>query len=147
MEMLTLYWDAKLQAETIAKQQAIWYTALKEFSYKTVAKVTMEWIKTHKHKPTPADLREMCDNIDEIPAKLRRLHHILNLPIEEIIPEPEKEMLGCPIKLSRMIGKAKTLNQQFTEDEQMDYLATGTPPTWYETTPSDQTNTNPSTAF
>lgn len=135
LELMTLYWDERMDEEAIARQQALWYVTLKEYSFKTIKIAAMDWIKNSRNKPTPADLLRMAKETDPTPVQMRSLFKISNITVAIPEPEPEGKMLGDPILLAKMMRIAKSNQIEFTEDQQLDYLATGENPSWYMNIP------------
>ncbi len=132
-DLMVHFWDSKFTAEAVSRIQVDWYRVLQNHSGPTIDKAKIEWLKTQKKKPTPADILALCDAIDETPRQIVRLKKLRDIKIKD--PKPEYvpdgiKVLGCPIKLGKMMKQAKSRGIDFSIEDQDKYLISGVDPEW-----------------
>jgi hypothetical protein len=141
--LLAHFWESKMDAKMLADIQADWYKVLQHHSMKTVDKVAIEWLSIGKRKPTPADILELCNEIDSVPQQLDRFRTMYELPVKDQVNEewqPDGKMNGDPNLLSKLMRFSQNNEVKFNEKDQLDYLSNGIVPTWYVQEPTEQRN-------
>jgi hypothetical protein len=132
-KVLPFFWETQLDDQSLAYQQALWYEVMKLHSFATVQTVAMDWLKTGKRKPVPADFLQLADEVDETPAQILRLDKLSKVQVFDVIENKapvEKPLLGCPIVLGRLLKLAETKEMHFGEQQQLNYLHSGALPVW-----------------
>lgn len=131
--LMVHFWDSNFTANAVAGIQKDWYNVLRGHSASTIDKAKLEWLRTQKKKPSPAEILALCDAIDETPRQIVRLKKLRDVKVKD--PEPEfvhdaVKILGCPVRLGKMMQQAKARGIEFSTDEQDEYLLTGVVPEW-----------------
>ncbi len=135
-----------MDAATAAAIQADWYKVLQKHSAQTIDRVAIEWLTIGKHKPTPANILQLCNETDDIPNQIDRFRKMYELPVKDPVENSyvdDGKMNGCPIFLAKLMRYATANGIPFSNNEQLEYLSTGRNPSWYIETdlgPRDKTD-------
>ena len=82
--LLSHYWMAAEDPRIRQLQLDDWLDDLTEFASATVVEACKAWRRTEQRRPTPADLRRLCQQREHPEPKLA-------LPVPTVLPTPEQE--------------------------------------------------------